>query len=157
MPKTLIIEAFETGTIIDHIPAGQGRYLLDLLCLETLQKPLTLGAYLESERMGKKDILKIPLYDLNQRQLSKIAIFAPNATINLVRNHEIIEKFSPTLPEVLDQILGCPNPRCITQDEFNASTFKLIQERNQIFLSCHYCEKIFTRSEIKKYVRSFAS
>jgi aspartate carbamoyltransferase regulatory subunit len=152
MPKTLMIEALETGTIIDHIPAGQGRYLLDLLCLESLQKPITLGAYLESTRLSKKDILKIPLYELTQEQLSKIGVFAPHATINRVKNHEIIEKFSPTLPNIISQILSCPNPRCITQHEFKKSTFKLIEERNQIFLSCHYCEKTFSRSEMAEHV-----
>ena len=149
--KTLMIEALKNGTVIDHIPAGQALRLIELLKLSQANNAITLGLNLESKRLGKKDILKISDHYLTEKERGEVAVFALSASINIVNDYEITQKFTSVLPEELYKILVCPNDRCITNAESMNSHFYVTSDRGDIKLSCHYCENIFSRGDIKRY------
>ena len=149
--KTLMIEALENGTVIDHIPAGQALRLIDLLRLKNSRHAITVGLNLESKRLGKKDILKISGRYLTEKESAEVAVFAPDARVNIVKNYEIVEKHRSALPEQLHKILVCPNPRCISNAEAINSHFHVEAERGEIHLCCHYCEGVFSRADIQEY------
>ena len=149
--KTLLIEALANGTVIDHIPAGQALRLIELLKLKNSGHAITLGLNLESKRLGKKDILKISGRYLTEKESAEVAVFAADARVNIVKEYEIIEKRRSTLPTELRRILVCPNPRCISNAEAIDSHFHVEAERGEIRLSCHYCEGVFSRSDIQDY------
>ncbi len=149
--KTRLIEALANGTVIDHIPAGQALRLIELLQLKDSHHAITLGLNLESKRLGKKDLLKISGRYLTEKESAEVAVFAPDARVNIVKDYEIIEKRRSALPEELQRILVCPNPRCITRTEAIDSHFHVKAERSEIQLCCHYCEGVFSRADIQEY------
>lgn len=149
--KTLMVEAIENGTVIDHIPAGQALRILELLKMDISHYAVTLGLNLESKRVGKKDIIKISGRFLSELEASEIAVFAPAAKINIIRDYQVIEKITAELPENLKKILLCPNQNCVTRHENVSSHFHVEALRGDIRLTCHYCERVFLRPEIKEY------
>jgi len=149
--KTLMVEAIHNGTVIDHIPAGQALRIVELLKMKDAHNALTLGLNLESKRLGKKDILKIEGRFLSEIEAGEIAVFAPGARINLIRDFEVVEKMTAALPQELHKILICPNQNCITHTEPMDSFFHVKATRGDIRLSCHYCEGEFVRSDIAEY------
>jgi aspartate carbamoyltransferase regulatory subunit len=149
--KTRLIEALANGTVIDHIPAGQALHLLDLLKLKDSRHAITLGLNLESKRLGKKDILKITDRYLTEQESAEVAVFAPDARVNIIKDYEVIEKRRSALPKQLQKILICPNPRCISSTEAIDSHFQVTAERDEIQLCCHYCEGVFSRADIRDY------
>ncbi|MCX7122309.1 MAG: aspartate carbamoyltransferase regulatory subunit [Gammaproteobacteria bacterium] len=149
--KTRMIEALSNGTVIDHIPAGQALRLIELLKLKDSPHAITVGLNLESKRLGKKDILKITGRYLTEKESAEVAVFAPDARINIVKDYDIIEKRRSALPAELHKILVCPNVRCISHSEAIDSHFEVEADRTDIRLSCHYCEGVFSRSDIRDY------
>ncbi len=149
--KTLLVEAIQNGTVIDHIPAGQALRIIELLKIKNTTHPVTVGLNLDSKRLGKKDIIKIAEHFLTENEASEIAVFAPEAKINIIRDYEVIEKIIAQLPEHLKKILICPNTHCISRSEPIDSLFHVAAVRGDIRLSCHYCERVYLRPEIKEY------
>ena len=115
---------------------------------------MTVGLNLPSKRLGLKDLIKIENRVLTNEEASEIAIFAPEATINVVKDFEVIEKISTQLPEKIANIFLCPNPRCVTQNETSESIFYIEEQGKKVKLTCHYCEKAFNRDQVKISTRS---
>ncbi len=149
--KTLIIEAIQHGTVIDHIPSGQALRILDLLKIREHSHAVTLGLNLESKRLGKKDIIKITGRALTELEASNIAVFAPKARINIIQDYHVVEKMMALLPRELKTILICPNTNCVSNSESIPSLFRVDAVRGDIRLSCHYCERTYGRSDIQEY------
>ncbi len=132
------IDAIQNGYVIDHIPAGAGMELYQLLGLDALDCSVAIIKNAHSNKSGKKDIIKIdseiPLnFDL-------IGYIAPHAKINLIRNGKLIEKSDATLPKTLTNVLKCKNPRCITNGEQELDqVFTLTDPEHRIY-RCIYCE-----------------
>lgn len=151
-PKTLLVEALQNGTVIDHIPAGQALRIIGFLKLNTAPHAVTLGLNLESKRLGKKDLIKISGRFLSELEASEIAVFAPEARINIIRDYQVVEKMRAVLPKELKTILLCPNENCVSRKERLRSFFHVeAVRRDEIRLSCHYCERVFLRPDIKEY------
>jgi aspartate carbamoyltransferase regulatory subunit len=151
MEKTLPVAAIKNGTVIDHIAAGQAQNIIQILDLTSHKKIVTVGINLLSKAMGRKDLIKIEDKEISQAEADRFAFLAPLATINIIRNYKVIKKFKVTMPLVVDQIIICPNPMCISNREVMTSAFKIIAKGKTIKLQCKYCEKIFDRTEINKY------
>lgn len=151
MQTTLSVAAIKDGTVIDHIPAGAGMAILQLLKLFEGKKRVYVGFNLTSTSMGCKDLIKIENRFLTEKESHDIAAFAPQATINIIKDYQLISKTSAEMPEKLSKILICPNKRCITHSEAMDTLFHVSEHKGQILLRCHFCEKIFERSEIKNY------
>jgi aspartate carbamoyltransferase regulatory subunit len=151
MGKKFSVAAIKEGTVIDHIPAGQALKIIHLLRITQQNYKLTLGLHLNSPSMEYKDIIKIENRFLSEKEAQDIAVFAPNATINIIENYHVSSKITAQLPKVICNILLCPNPRCITQNEPIDTLFSVEEFKQKIFLRCCFCEKNFERDEIKGY------
>jgi len=146
--KELVVSAIKDGTVIDHIPAKVLFKVLSILELENIDSPITIGNNLRSEKLGKKGIIKIAGKFPDKNVLNKIALFAPLAKINIIKNYEVVEKKIVELPDVIEGIVKCINPKCITNHE-NMKTFFYVIDKNNVALKCKYCEKITTQENLK--------
>ncbi|MEM3699106.1 MAG: aspartate carbamoyltransferase regulatory subunit, partial [Archaeoglobaceae archaeon] len=115
MKKELVISKIKEGTVIDHINAGRALLVLKILGIdENTKETVSLALNVPSKKIGKKDIVKVEGLFISEEKLNKIALIAPNATINLIKDYEIEKKFKVKLPEVVKGILKCPNKMCIS-------------------------------------------
>lgn len=149
MTKTLSVSAIKNGTVIDHIRSGRALKIVHLFRLLDDKNKVTVGMNLPSKRLGLKDLIKIENRMLSHEEANEISIFAPEATINIVKEFEVIEKIETKLPVMIKNIFRCPNPRCITHNEQAESTFAIAEQGKQVKLICHYCEKAFDRDQVK--------
>lgn len=146
--KTLLVSAIKNGTVIDHIATGKAADILSLLRIEREQHRVTIGMNLESSFMGKKDLIKIEGFSISDEQAGRIAILAPAATINIIKNYSVIKKFPVQMPDAIERIMLCQNPTCITNHDRMQTKFTVKKFKKNILLTCAYCEKIFQENEI---------
>lgn len=146
--KTLSVSAIKEGTVIDHIRAGQALKIMRILRLYTNDNKVTIGINLKSHSGGLKDIIKIENIFLTEDQAAQIAIFSPNATVNVIKDYKVAKKFKVQMPEAIDSVLLCPNSRCIANIERIPTLFTIEENDSQAILRCKYCEKIFTRDQM---------
>ena len=132
------VGSINNGVVIDHITAGKGMELYHFLNLDHVDAPIALIKNAPSDKMGKKDIIKIDAeLDLD---LDALGYIDPNVTINVVKDGVRVEKFHPQLPEKLTNIVHCKNPRCITSVEQEIPhIFKLTNTETGEY-RCIYCE-----------------
>ncbi len=132
------VGAIHNGVVIDHITAGKGMELYHFLNLEHVDAPIALIKNAPSDKMGKKDIIKIDA-ELNL-DLDVLGYIDPNVTINVVKDGVRVEKFHPQLPERLTNIIQCKNPRCITSVEQEIPHIFKLTNREKGEYRCIYCE-----------------
>lgn len=137
--KKLAVAALENGTVIDHLPCGTVYKAVRILGLENTPCSVTIGDNLPSNRLGRKGIIKVADIELDEADLNRIAVIAPNAVVNTIRNYEVVAKRTVTLPEVLVGVVRCSNPKCITNNEPMATRFDV--DASDGSLRCHYCNK----------------
>ncbi|WP_406535081.1 aspartate carbamoyltransferase regulatory subunit [Methanobrevibacter sp.] len=148
----LKIKAIENGTVIDHISANKALHILKILGLpDSETKNVTVAMNVSSNEVGRKDILKIENRELDHRELNQIALIAPKATINIIRNFEPVKKDKIQLPDKISSILKCTNPKCITNNKNEPITpqFNVINKYPPV-VRCHYCEKLIKTEDIDK-------
>lgn len=153
MEKRVEVTAIENGTVIDHIPAGSLFKIINILGLENETNRITFGTNLVSKRMGTKAIIKINERFCKQEEINRIAIVAPMAVVNIIKNYEVVEKRIVNVPETIEGFVTCANPKCITNNEPMSTKFTVIRGKdNEISLRCRYCEKTTYQNsiEIKK-------
>jgi aspartate carbamoyltransferase regulatory subunit len=153
MKNGLIVSKIKNGTVIDHIPAGRALAVLNILGIKGNEgNRVALVMNVESSKMGKKDIVKIEERELNQREVELIALIAPSATINIIRNYEVAEKRKLNLPEKIEGILKCPNPACITNNDVEARPRFIVISKLPLVLKCDYCETTLTEDEVLRQI-----
>ena len=140
--KELVVSALENGTVLDHIPAQYVYKALDLLGLNDIESQITIGINLASKIYGKKGIIKIADKFFEDEELNKLALIAPKATVNIIRDFKVVEKKKLETPEEVIGIARCKNPKCVTNHQPIKTKFATIQNGDEISLKCHYCEKI---------------
>jgi aspartate carbamoyltransferase regulatory subunit len=143
--KQLIVTAIKDGTVIDHITSNSLFKVISILRLDKLDKLMTIGNNLDSKKLGKKGIIKLSEVFFDTGDINKIALVAPSAKLNIIRNYEVVEKMKVEIPDLVEGIIKCVNPKCITNNEKVTTKFTVIAKEN-VKLKCHYCEKI-TSSE----------
>lgn len=143
--REMKVPAIENGTVIDHIPAVHTYKVLQILRLH--DELITIGNNLNSKKLGKKGVVKVCDKTLNQDEVNKIAIIAPSATINVIKNYKVAQKWKVELPDVLDHVVQCFNPNCITRKEQVQSRFFVIRKKPAT-LKCYYCEKTMGEEHI---------
>ncbi|MDY2923011.1 MAG: aspartate carbamoyltransferase regulatory subunit [Eubacterium sp.] len=139
----LNIGGLKEGVVIDHIKAGGAMEIYNYLGLENLDCSVAIIKNAKSNKMGKKDIIKIegPI----TVNLEVLGVLDENITINVIQNNKIVEKRALPLPEVVTNVIKCKNPRCITSIEQELPhRFKLTDKKNRIY-RCMYCEQKFSR------------
>ncbi len=146
--KELAVAALQNGTVIDHIPTASLFKVVNLLGLANLNDvSVTIGNNLDSPRLGKKGIIKVADLVFPEATLNRIAVIAPNAVVNIIRDYEVVEKFNVTLPDELFDIVKCNNPKCITNNEPMRTHFHVI-DREHTTLRCHFCERPVAQQDI---------
>jgi len=132
------IDSITNGFVIDHITAGRGMKLYDLLGLDNLDCSVAIIKNVASKKMGKKDIIKIDA-DI-AIDIDVIGYVDPGTTVNIIKNCQLVEKRTLELPEMLTNVIKCKNPRCITSTEQEINyVFKLTDKDNGVY-RCIYCE-----------------
>lgn len=131
------ITSITNGIVIDHIKAGKSMELYSILGLDELESSVAIIKNVSSKKMGKKDIIKIDgVLELN---LDIIAYVDPGATVNVIKDGKLVKKPQLELPERVEGVIKCKNPRCITSVENLPSIFKLTDRENRVY-RCIYCE-----------------
>lgn len=146
------IQFIGNGTVIDHIKSGEALKVLEVLNLTSLIKEgkikVMIGCNFESEHHHTKDFIKISNGFLEPKDLNRISLLSPNATISVIRNYNIVEKYRVNLEREFNDILLCPNPSCITNFEKIPTRFSIYEGGSGIF-ECHYCEGLLKEKEMK--------
>ena len=147
-PKQLSVSAIQNGTVIDHVPAKTLFKVIQILGLDHIDEQITFGTNLESKKLGRKSIIKISNVFFEDEDINRIALVAPEAKLNIIRDYEVVEKKVVKVPEYITGIAKCMNPKCITNFENVTTHFKVISKKN-VTLKCHYCEKITTQENLQ--------
>jgi len=148
MSEQRIVTNIENGTVIDHIPAGKGKKIFEILKLGEHDGRTVLLINTFSKKLGRKDVIKVENKEIGEKDINKIALFAPNATISIIRNWEVAEKRKVELPEIIENVASCPNKNCITNSEEIFKSKFVVEKKDPIKLRCWYCEKVFGIEEI---------
>ncbi|MCF8221913.1 MAG: aspartate carbamoyltransferase regulatory subunit [Bacteroidales bacterium] len=139
--KQLSVSAIENGTVIDHIPASNLFNVIQILGLDKIDNLITFGTNLESKKLGRKAIIKLAGIYFEDDDINRIALVAPEAKLNIIKDYEVVEKSIVKVPDNIAGIAKCVNPKCITNFEDVKTKFKVVSKKN-VALKCHYCEKI---------------
>lgn len=137
----LNISGLSEGIVLDHIQAGKSLDIYDHLGLGKLDCQIAIIKNARSNKMGRKDIIKIEGDVLDIIDLNVLGYIDHNITVNIIRDSKIIEKKTLTLPDKINNVIHCKNPRCITSIEQELPhIFYLADEENEIY-RCLYCEE----------------
>lgn len=139
----LKIKTIRNGIVIDHIRQGRALDVLRILGIYgSFRDAVTLAMNVPSKDLGRKDIVKVENRDIDTSEVNKIAIIAPEATINIIKEYRVVRKEKVSLPELIVGIIRCPNPQCITNKEREpVESVFVVRQKNPIILSCKYCER----------------
>ena len=154
-PKELKVKPIKNGTVIDHISANKALKVLKILGLPSPETNVTLTMNVESIQMGSKDIVKIEGRELASREVDEIALIAPHATINIIRDYEIVGKGKVNLLNEINNILICSNPNCITNTDEPVDTRFTVLTKDPLILRCYYCERILDQNDVETQFRLF--
>ncbi len=132
------IDSIKNGYVIDHIQAGKGMQIYELLKLNKLDCQVAIITNAKSQKSGKKDIIKIDKdIPIN---LDTLGFIDHNITVNVVKNDKIVEKKKINLPEKIINVAKCNNPRCITSVEKNLDQIFVLTDKEKAIYRCRYCE-----------------
>lgn len=146
--KELAVAALRNGTVIDHIPASAVFKAVKILGIEKLKDAVTIGFNLDSKKLGRKGIIKVADVEFDEAALNRIALIAPNAVVNIIRDFNVVEKRPVRLPDTIVGIVKCANPKCITNNEPMATRFTVVS-RNPVEIRCHYCNHTVSGKDAK--------
>lgn len=138
------IERINNGIVMDHIKAGVGIQILQLFEIGMLKNKIDYASYVDSNRLGTKDIIKIENLDVDPAMLMKMALLSPDITISIIRDGHVVDKVEPKIPEVVEGVIRCQNPKCVTIAEpYLVSKFRMKQdEQGSMLAQCAYCENL---------------
>ncbi len=152
MNKFREVAAIKQGTVIDHISPGKAFEVLKVLGLldknQMDKLVMTVGLNFRSRKFGRKDLIKIEHKILSSVEVSKIALIAPSATINVIQGGKVREKSQVEIPNIIRGIVKCPNPRCITNSEEKPSTKFQVASPDKLKFRCFHCERVFPLGEL---------
>lgn len=151
-PRQLKVKPIKNGTVIDHIKANKALNVLSILGLPSKKTAVTIAMNVKSAEMGSKDIVKVEGRELAPKEVDKIALIAPKATINIIRNYEIIGKSKVKLRNEIKGILNCINPNCITNTDEPVETKFSVIVKEPVTLRCYYCERLMDADEIESQI-----
>lgn len=146
--KELNVSAIENGTVIDHIPANFVFQVINILGLNKVSNQIMVGTNLESHKFGKKGIIKVSNKYFESEEINKIALVAPSATLIVIKDYTVVYKSKVEIPDRINRIAKCINPNCITNHENISTSFHVI-DKQDLRLSCLYCEKTTKKDNIR--------
>jgi len=145
----LLVRRIKDGTVIDHIEGGKALFVLRALSITGKEgNVITVALNVPSSKHGKKDIIKVENRFLETSETNKLALIAPRATINIIRDYKLVEKRKILLPDSIVGIFKCPNLKCITNSgEEIRSTIDII-DKEKVVLRCRYCARTLSIDEL---------
>ena len=145
----LKVKSIKNGTVIDHITANRALNVLSILNLPDGETPIMLGINVESSDMGRKDIVKIEDRELSEDEVDKLVLIAPQATVNIIRDYEIVSKSQLKLMDEIDGVIDCSNPNCISNSNEPIESRFYVVNKKPVILRCHYCERSMDYDDIE--------
>ena len=146
----LLVRRIKEGTVLDHIDEGKGLQVLNALRIDGKDGSLiTIALNVPSGKFKKKDIIKVENKFLKDDDTNKLAVIAPKATINIIKDYKLVEKRRVALPNEIDRIFRCSNPDCITNSpEHIESVMDVIDKEGRV-LKCRYCSRVLDVNKLK--------
>ncbi len=145
----LRVSKIRDGTVIDHITGGYALDVVKILGITGREKgPITIAINVSSRRFRVKDIVKIEGRELNREEVDKIALVAPHATINIVRDYGVVEKLEVKLPRMVEGIVRCVNPACVSNSGEPVRSRFYVECVEPLSLKCHYCGYIMEKADV---------
>jgi len=149
--QELYVRKIKDGSVIDHITPGFALDVLKILGIDGKDgEVVTAAINVESKRQHHKDIVKIQNRELKPGEVDKIALIAPNATINIIRSYDVTSKKVVELPAVIRGIIKCDNPSCISNSREPVEPQFKVDQREPIRLRCYFCGHIMEREDVLK-------
>ncbi|MCD6384086.1 MAG: aspartate carbamoyltransferase regulatory subunit [Thermoplasmata archaeon] len=147
--KELKITPIKDGTVIDHITAGSALKVLRILGI-TGEEGYTVSVAMNvtSKKESLKDVVKIEGRELKPEEINKISLIAPRATINIIRDYNVVKKYRVQIPDVLEGIAKCENPNCISNQREPIQPVLKVISRNPLRIKCVYCGRV--QSQVEK-------
>ena len=142
--KFLKVQPIRNGTVIDHVSAGKALKVLEVLGLahgKATGATISLLTRVPSDREGRKDIIKIEDRELTPAEVQMVALISPGASINIIRNFAVAEKFNVELPGAIEGLVECPNPNCISNQREPVPSQFQVESESPLRLNCFYCER----------------
>jgi len=148
--KELRVSKIRNGTVIDHVTAGQALNVLAVLGIDgSGGESVSVGMNVPSDKLARKDVVKVEDRELSQSEVDVISLIAPEATINIIRDFEVIEKNRVERTDAVRGVLVCPNHNCITNaDEPVGTTFEVLDEG----VRCSYCGTILREGDVAEHI-----
>jgi aspartate carbamoyltransferase regulatory subunit len=139
----LKVSKIRNGTVIDHITAGMAPAVLKILGIEQgCSDTVIVAMNVRSQRLGLKDMVKVENRALEAETVKKIAIVAPRATVNIIKDFAVVQKIPVELPHELIGIVRCSNRNCVTNSSERVTSYFVVESRDPLQLRCHYCETL---------------
>lgn len=147
--KELRVQKIKDGTAIDHITAGNALSVLKILGITAHDAYIvSIAMNVPSPKIGKKDVVKVEGRELTRDEADRIALIAPKATINIIRNYNVVEKEKTKLPKVIRDIIKCVNISCISNSDEPVETFFFVDNDSPLRLRCYFCNKTMEEIDI---------
>ncbi len=143
--KEFKVTPIRNGTVIDHIQVGMALKVLRIIGVkEDVSSTVSVLMHVPSKKGGWKDIVKIEDRELDPKELDKVALISPDATINIIRDYNVAEKFVVEVPKSVLGIMKCSNPGCITNKSEPIEPEFVVESKKPLTLKCVYCDRITT-------------
>ncbi len=147
--EVLRVSKIRDGTVIDHITGGHALDVAKILGITGREeKVITIAINVPSKRFERKDIVKIEGRELNPKEVHTIALLAPYATINIIRNYRVMNKQRVKLPDFIENIIECTNPACISNSNEPVKAKFYVDNEDPLLLKCHYCGYIIEKKDV---------
>ncbi len=148
---TLRVSKIKDGTVIDHITGGHALDVVKILGITGRTNGIVLIAmHVQSKQLGTKDIVKVEGRELEPGEVDKIALLAPHASINIIRDYKVVDKKSVKLPDTIHETVKCGNPACISNSNEPVHPKFYVKSQEPLMIRCHYCGYIMEKQDILK-------
>lgn len=145
----LLVRRIKNGTVIDHIDSGKGLHVLRALDIDGKDgNVIMIALNVLSQKFEKKDIIKVENKFLKEDDTNKLAVIVPKATVNIIKNFNVVEKRCLSLPDQIIRIFSCGNPNCITNSNENIETVMNVVDKKM--LQCKYCKRILDVNKLTR-------
>ncbi len=152
--NVLLIPKIDLGIVIDHIPAGKGVKIMEIISHyeEMHDIPVTLGLNYPSKKLNKKDLIKLQMEFLAPEIIQQISLVVPGVTIKAIKDYAVHSKVIVKPPQEVKNLMECKNPKCVTNSEKHIETHFMAVDPEVKQLKCCYCERIFDLNELHAMV-----